>query len=83
MGVMFIMNGVVRFVIGVRDIRFTDGERFIISARTFKEMTGLKEGLAIKITQGITVVTDRYRRDCPVLVPQQNPHRQIHARVFR
>ena len=56
MGVMFIMNGVVRFVIGVRDIRFTDGERFIISARTFKEMTGLKEGLAIKTTQGITVV---------------------------
>ncbi|MFT5629595.1 MAG: branched-chain amino acid transport system permease protein [Gammaproteobacteria bacterium] len=56
MGVMFIMNGVVRFVIGVRDIRFTDGERFIISARDFKEMTGLKEGLAIKTTQGITVV---------------------------
>ena len=56
MGVMFIMNGIVRFVIGVRDIRFADGERFIISARTFKEMTGLKEGLAIKTTQGITVV---------------------------
>ncbi len=56
MGVMFIMNGVVRFIIGVRDIRFADGERFIISAREFKEMTGLKEGLAIKTTQGITVV---------------------------
>ena len=56
MGVMFIMNGVVRFVIGVRDIRFTDGERFIISARTFKEMSGLKEGLAIKTTQGLTVL---------------------------
>jgi branched-chain amino acid transport system permease protein len=56
MGVMFIMNGVVRFIIGVRDIRFADGERFIISARDFKEMTGLKEGLAIKTTQAITVV---------------------------
>ncbi|MDG1866633.1 MAG: branched-chain amino acid ABC transporter permease [Yoonia sp.] len=56
MGVMFIMNGVVRFIIGVRDIRFADGERFIISARDFKAMTGLKEGLAIKTTQGITVV---------------------------
>ncbi len=57
MGVMFIMNGVVRFLIGVGDIRFSDGERFIISAREFKAWSGLKEGLAIKTTQGITVVT--------------------------
>lgn len=56
-GVMFIMNGLVRFVIGVRDIKFSDGERFLISARNFKEMTGLQEGLAIKTTQAITVVT--------------------------
>ncbi len=56
MGVMFIMNGIVRFIIGVRDITFADGERFIISARTFKEMTGLEEGLSIKTTQAITVV---------------------------
>ena len=56
MGVMFIMNGIVRFIIGVRDINFADGERFIISVRTFKDMTGLEEGLAIKTTQGITVV---------------------------
>ncbi len=57
MGVMFIMNGIVRFLIGVGDIRFADGERFIISARDFKAWTGLREGLAIKTTQGITVVT--------------------------
>ena len=57
MGVMFVMNGLVRFIIGVRDIKFADGERFIISARDFKEMTGLKEGLAIKTTQGITLIT--------------------------
>jgi len=56
-GVMFIMNGVVRFIIGPGDQRFADGERFIISARDFKEMTGLREGLALKTTQGITVVT--------------------------
>ncbi|UWQ89350.1 branched-chain amino acid ABC transporter permease [Aliisedimentitalea scapharcae] len=56
MGVMFIMNGVVRFIIGPNDQKFSDGERFIISAREFKQLTGLREGLAIKTTQGITVV---------------------------
>src|SRR6056297_465512 len=56
-GVMFILNGLVRFIIGPGDQRFADGERFIVSARGFKEMTGLDEGLAIKTTQGITVVT--------------------------
>ncbi len=57
MGVMFIMNGLVRFIIGPNDQRFADGERFIISAREFKQMTGLREGLAIKTTQGLTVIT--------------------------
>ncbi|MDK3072628.1 branched-chain amino acid ABC transporter permease [Sedimentitalea sp. JM2-8] len=57
MGVMFIMNGLVRFIIGPDDQNFADGTRFIVSARDFKEMTGLDEGLAIKTTQGITVVT--------------------------
>ena len=56
MGVMFIMNGLVRFIIGPDDQKFADGERFIISVREFKQMTGLREGLAIKTTQGITVV---------------------------
>ncbi|MDE4131774.1 branched-chain amino acid ABC transporter permease [Phaeobacter sp. QD34_3] len=57
LGVMFMMNGLVRFIIGPGDQRFADGERFIISARDFKKMTGLDEGLAIKTSQGITVVT--------------------------
>ena len=57
LGVMFIMNGLVRFIIGPGNQRFADGERFIIKARTFKQMTGLNEGLAIKTSQGITVVT--------------------------
>jgi branched-chain amino acid transport system permease protein len=56
MGVMFIMNGLVRFIIGPNDQKFLDGERFIISVREFKQMTGLREGLAIKTTQGLTVV---------------------------
>ena len=56
LGVMFIMNGIVRFIIGVDDQRFGDGERFIISARTFREMTGLEEGLAFRTSQGITIV---------------------------
>ncbi|MDK3018294.1 branched-chain amino acid ABC transporter permease [Pseudodonghicola flavimaris] len=56
-GVMFIMNGLVRLIIGPDDQRFADGERFIITAREFKQMTGLQEGLALKTTQGITVVT--------------------------
>ena len=57
MGVMFVMNGLVRFIIGPNDQRFADGERFIISAKEFKLLTGLKEGLAFKTTQGITIVT--------------------------
>ncbi len=57
MGVMFIMNGLVRFIIGPDNQSFTDGDRFIISAREFREMTGLAEGLAIRTTQGITLVT--------------------------
>ena len=57
MGVMFIMNGLVRFIIGPDDQRFSDGARFIISARDFRDMTGLDEGLAIKTTQVLTVVT--------------------------
>jgi branched-chain amino acid transport system permease protein len=56
LGVMFIMNGIVRFIIGVDDQRFADGERFIISARTFRDITGLEEGLAFRTSQGITIV---------------------------
>jgi branched-chain amino acid transport system permease protein len=56
MGVMFMTNGVVRFIIGPNDQRFLDGERFIISAREFKATTGLSEGLSIKLSQGLTIV---------------------------
>lgn len=56
-GVMFVMGGLIRFIIGPNDQIFFDGTRFIISAREFKQMTGLEEGLAIRMTQAVTVVT--------------------------
>ncbi len=56
MGVMFMTNGIVRFVIGPNDQRFLDGERFIVRARDFKAATGLAEGLSIKVSQGLTIV---------------------------
>lgn len=55
-GIMFVLNGIVRFVIGPNDQRFADGERFIIKAREFKKLTGFNEGLTIKLSQGLTVV---------------------------
>ncbi|MGI9310693.1 MAG: branched-chain amino acid ABC transporter permease [bacterium] len=54
-GVMFMLNGLVRFIIGPDDRQFADGARFILRARDFKEMTGLAEGLSIKVSQGLTV----------------------------
>jgi len=56
-GVMFLFNGVVRFIIGPKNQQFADGARFIIKVREFKTMTGLSEGLSLKVSQGITVVT--------------------------
>jgi len=41
-GVMYLLNGLVRFII-------------VIKAGEFKTMTGLNEGLSIKLTQGLTV----------------------------
>lgn len=55
-GLMFFMNGIIRFGIGPDDRIVSDGTRFIINAREFKRATGLSEGLAIKTSQGITVV---------------------------
>ena len=54
-GVMFVTQAVVRIIIGPGDRRFFDGEKFIIKAREFKEMTGLNEGPALKSTQVITI----------------------------
>ena len=54
-GVMFIMNAIVRFIIGPEDQRFMDGVKFIFKPREFKAFTGLSEGLALKSTQVLTV----------------------------
>ena len=55
-GVMFVLAGLIRVIIGPDDQSFADGARFIITAREFREATGLKEGLAIRQTQVITIV---------------------------
>ena len=55
-GVMFFIGGLIRFIIGPDDRVFADGERFLLKARTFKDATGLSEGLAIKTSQGVTIV---------------------------
>ena len=55
-GVMFVTQALIRIIIGPFDRRFLDGEKFILKATEFKEMTGLNEGLTIKSTQAITIV---------------------------
>ena len=55
-GVMFVTQAIIRIIIGPFDRRFLDGEKFILKAIEFKEMTGLSEGLTIKSTQLITIV---------------------------
>ena len=54
-GVMFVVNAIIRVIIGPGDKKFFDGQKFIIKAKQFKAMTGLNEGLAIKSTQVITI----------------------------
>ena len=54
-GVMFMLNGLVRMLIGTDEIIFRDGQKFLIKAGLFKKMTGLNEGLALKQTQVLTV----------------------------
>ncbi len=70
MGVMFMTNAITRIVLsfgggwlspggnvsGTEDIQFTDGERFVISARTFRDMTGLDEAITMRTTTALTVV---------------------------
>jgi branched-chain amino acid transport system permease protein len=57
LGVMLVMNGIVRFVIGVDDQIFSDGERFILSPQGFRDASGLAEPLALRTTQVVTLVT--------------------------
>ncbi|MGY6703143.1 branched-chain amino acid ABC transporter permease [Roseinatronobacter sp.] len=57
LGVMFVTNGITRLFMGVGETRFEDGERFIFSVRDFREYTGLAEGMALRSSQAITIIT--------------------------
>ena len=54
-GVMFVTQAIIRIIIGPFDRRFMDGEKFILKATEFKQITGLNEGLTIKSTQVLTI----------------------------
>jgi branched-chain amino acid transport system permease protein len=56
LGVMFVMNGLVRMIIGPGDRQFDDGERFVVTAAQFREWTGLEEALSLRTAQLITLV---------------------------
>ena len=43
-GVMFVMNGLVRMIIGTSEQNFTDGARMMLNPQDFKAATGLVEG---------------------------------------
>ena len=57
MGVMFAFAGINRFFIGTEDRVFADGARFIIKARDVKQSLGLAEGITLKTSQLITIIT--------------------------
>ena len=56
-GIMFITGGIVRVLIGPEHLFFADGVRFVIRASEFKTMTGLEQGLTVKYSQLITIVS--------------------------
>ena len=56
-GVMFVMNGLVRLIIGTEERNFADGAKFLLDPKVFKEVTGLAEPLAIKVTSAVTMTT--------------------------
>lgn len=56
-GVMLLLNGIVRIVIGPDHQRFADGARHVVRAREFKKATGLPEGLSVNVPQTLTIVT--------------------------
>ena len=55
-GVMFVINAIIRIIIGTETIKFSDGQKFLIKVKQFKLMTGLNEGLALKSSQVITIL---------------------------
>lgn len=56
LGVMFIMNGLVRLLLGPNDQNFADGERFFLTADAFRAWSGLDEALVIRTSQALTII---------------------------
>jgi len=54
-GVMFVMNGLVRIIIGTSEKNFSDGARMLLNPADFKAWSGLAEPLAIKTTGAVSV----------------------------
>ena len=79
-GVMFLLNGIVRFVIGPGEQHFADGERFIFTVVQFREFTGLEQGVSFRTSQALTLVSALL---IVVLVSRAHPHRQVDARLLR
>ncbi|MDZ7905995.1 MAG: branched-chain amino acid ABC transporter permease [Cypionkella sp.] len=55
-GIMFVMNGLTRMIIGPAEQNFADGARMLLAPNDFKAWSGLAEGLALKQTTVITVI---------------------------
>lgn len=56
-GLMFVLNSIVRITIGPDDQVFLDGARFVATARESREALGLREGIAIRYTQVLTLAS--------------------------
>lgn len=57
LGVMFVTNGITRLFMGVGETRFEDGQRFLFTVREFRDFTGMAEGMALRSSQAITIIT--------------------------
>lgn len=55
-GIMLIINGMTRLLVGPEGRNIDDGERFLLTGREFKEWSGLAEALVIKNTVVLTIV---------------------------
>ena len=78
-GVMFLMNGIVRFIIGPDDQRVSDGARFLMSAREFKAWTGAWRGSCDQDQSGDLGCRGTGLRYGAVLVPESDPRGKVHA----
>jgi len=62
-GVMFVLQGLVRFILGPGERDFAVGARFLIRARVVREALECGEGVSLRLSQSLTVSV----ADCIVL----------------